>query len=204
MFAAIAIQVPLLIVPLLQLPQPTRECRLEVLTPQALQERAFADFDRAVDRYMTLHRRLARPLAAPQLLDDEDLFRTGELRAAIVAARPQARPGTFFTPGTALLLRERIDRAFLHHPGAAAAQAVLGGYDPLPGESGPEVNQPFPPVVAAARWLPLVRALPPLPLELDFAVWGRDLVLIDVAANLVLDVLPDALPAAANPGVVYQ
>jgi hypothetical protein len=81
---------------------------------------------------------------------------------------------------------------------------VRSGYDPLPGEPGPEVNQPFPPVVATARWLPLVRALPGLPLELDFALWGRDLVLIDVAANLALDVLPDALPAAASPGVMYQ
>jgi hypothetical protein len=105
MFAAIAIQVPLMVIPLLQLPQPTRDCRLEVLTPQAMEERAFAEFDRVVDQYMTLHRRLARPLAGPQMFDDEDLFRTGDLRAAIVAARPQARPGTFFTPRTALLLK---------------------------------------------------------------------------------------------------
>jgi hypothetical protein len=203
MFAAIAIQVPLLVTPLLQLLPPTRDCRLEVLTPQAVQEQTFAEFHSAIERYVTLHRRLARSLAAPRVFDDENLFRTDELRAALVAARPQARPGTFFTAHTALRLRERIDLAFLHHTGAAADVIVRGGYDPLPGEPAPVVNQPFPAVVAAARWLPLARALPPLPSELDFALWGRDLVLVDVAANLVLDVLPDALPAAANPGVVY-
>jgi hypothetical protein len=46
--------------------------------------------------------------------------------------------------------------------------------------------------------------LPALPPELDYAIWGRDLVLIDIAANLVLDVLRDALPEGAYLGVEYQ
>ena len=50
----------------------------------------------------------------------------------------------------------------------------------------------------------MVRALPALPPELDYAVRGRDLVLVDVEANLVIDVLPDALPEGASPGGVYQ
>jgi hypothetical protein len=187
MLPAIAIQVPLLVAPLLPVPQPTRDCRLEVLTPQALEEQTFDEFNRAIDRYVTLHRRMARSLATPRAFDDEDLFRTDELRAALLAARPQARPGTFFTAHTAMRLRERIDDAFLNHPGAAADAITRRGYAPLPGEPGPVVNQPFPAVVAGAQWLPLIRALPPLPRELDFALWGRDLVLVDVAANLVLD-----------------
>jgi hypothetical protein len=137
-------------------------------------------------------------------LDEEDLFAADALRAAIVAARPNARTGAFFTPNVATRLKQRIDWAFLHHPGIAADASVRGGYDPLPGESRPIVNEPFPPVSAAVRWLPLARSLPLLPRELDFALWGRDLVLVDVRANLVLDVLPDALPPAARPGAVFQ
>jgi hypothetical protein len=203
MFATIAIQIPLVVLPVLQVPQPTRDCQLEVLSRQAIEERAFAAFDTAVQRYVVLHRHLARSLAIPSFHDDDDLFHTEGLRAAIVAARPQAGAGMFFTTEVTILLRERIDAAFASHPGAATAAIVRGGYEPLPGEPGPQVNEPFPPVVASVRWMPLVRALPPLPRELDFALWGRDLVLVDVAANLVLDILPEALPESAGPGVLY-
>jgi hypothetical protein len=43
-----------------------------------------------------------------------------------------------------------------------------------------------------------------VPRELGYALWGRALVLVDVDANLVLDVLSDALPEGARPGVMYQ
>jgi hypothetical protein len=48
-----------------------------------------------------------------------------------------------------------------------------------------------------------VRALPVIPRELEYAFWGRDLVLVDVAANLVIDVLPEALLEGSRPGVLY-
>jgi hypothetical protein len=108
-----------------------------------------------------------------------------------------------FTFEMTFVLRQRIDDAFQRHPGAGIDAITRGGYEPLPGEPGPEVSQPFPPIVASVRWLPLVRALPPLPRELDFALWGRDLVLVDADANLVLDILPNALPEAAGPAVEY-
>jgi hypothetical protein len=203
MFAIVAIQVPLLLSPL-PTAHPTRDCRFEVLAPQAIEDRALSGFNLAVDQYVKLHRRIVRSMPMPPAFDNEDGFAADELRDAIVAERPNAQRGAFFTPGVALVLQQRIDWAFLHHPGAATDATVRGGYDPLPGEAGPMVNQPFPPVTASVRWLPLVRALPPLPGELEFALWGRDLVLLDVRANLVLDVLPDALPPAVGSGVVFK
>ena len=203
MLAAIAFRVPLLVLPILQVPQPTGNCQLEVLTPQSIEERAFARFETDVEHYARLHRQLARSLPVPPIFGEDEMFRTDDLRAAIIAARPQARPGMFFTVEVTFALRQRIDDAFQRHPGAGTDVITRGGYEPLPGEPGPEVNQPFPPVVASVRWLPLVRALPPLPRELDFALWGRDLVLVDADANLVLDILPDALPESAGPGVLY-
>jgi hypothetical protein len=76
-------------------------------------------------------------------------------------------------------------------------------YEPLPGEPAPTVNQPFPSVLGSVQWPALVRALPAVPRELDYAFWGRDLVLVDVDANLVIDILSEALPEGARPGVVY-
>ena len=203
MVAAIAIQVPLLVLPMLQI-SPTRDCRLEVLTPQAMADRALSEFNVSAEHYATLHRRRARALPMPPAVDDEDPFAADDLRAVIVAARPNVRAGMFFTPQVGIRLKERIETVFLYHPGAVADAVIRGGYEPIPGEPGPVVNQPFPRVAASVRWPPLARALPALPPELDFALWGRDLVLLDVAANLVLDVLPDALPPAAQQEIVYQ
>ena len=47
---------------------------------------------------------------------------------------------------------------------------------------------PTPPCVLAA--------LPELPQELQYRFLGRDLVLVDIGANLIVDVLPDAVKIA--------
>jgi hypothetical protein len=202
MFGLVLVHVPMLLFPLLQLPQPTRDCGLEVLTPQTVEDRAMTEYRASIDAYVKLHRRLARALP-PMPFDDEDLFRGEELRAALLAARPHARQGNVFTPAVVLALRARIDAALLAHPGAPTDPMALG-YEPLPGEPPPAINGTFPQVIAAVGWLPLQRALPPLPRELDYALWGRDLVLVDVLANLVVDILPEALPEGARPGDVYR
>lgn len=137
------------------------------------------------------------------MFDEEDPFLREELRAAILVAWPLARQGGFFTPGVAQALRTRIDNALLLHA-HGAGDALMPRYVPLPGEPAPDVGKAFGYVLGSVRWPALVRALPPLPRELDYAVWGRDLVLVDVGADLVVDVLPDALPDGAGPGVVYQ
>jgi hypothetical protein len=201
MLATIFIRLPFVLAPLLPLQDVSRDCDLEVLTPQVLEERALGEFDKRVAAYVTLHRYLARSLPPVHLLfDEEEALVSDELRAALVAARPHAQPGGFFTSAVGIVLQRRIDDALLY----GAGQRAMSLYEPLPGEPGPIVNQPFPAVLGSVQWPALVRALPALPPELDYAVWGRDLVLVDVEANLVIDVLPDALPEGASPGGVYQ
>jgi hypothetical protein len=46
--------------------------------------------------------------------------------------------------------------------------------------------------------MPIIRELPELPPELEYRFIGRDLVLMDVGANMVVDVLRDALPRAVE------
>jgi hypothetical protein len=200
MLATILIHVPLAVLPLVQLPQPTRDCQLEVLAPEAIEERSLAEFEARVQAHAALHRRIVRWMGPGATFDDEGGFVADELRMAIVAARPQARQGDFFGPAVAAFFRSRIDRALLR--GMAGVAAPL--YEPLAGEPAPTINTPFPIVSGSVDWVALFVELPPLPRELAYALWGRDLVLIDAAANLVLDVLPDALPAGAGPGVIYQ
>jgi hypothetical protein len=66
------------------------------------------------------------------------------------------------------------------------------------------LNSELPYISGSVAWPGLFLELPELPSELGYALWGRDLVLLDVTARLVLDVLPDALPEGAHPGVLYQ
>ena len=117
-----------------------------------------------------------------------------------MAARPQAQPGGTFTRAIADAIRWRIDRSLLR--GLPLTSGPI--YEPLPGEPGPAVNSAFPAARGTVTWQALFLELPELPPELGYAIWGRDLVLVDVVANLVVDVLPDALPDGAYRGVLYQ
>jgi hypothetical protein len=199
MLAAILFAIPTGVLPAVQLPQPTHDCQLEVLTPSAIEEHAVADFQTRIQSYVGLHRRFVRAMGAPPIGDDEGGIFGEELRAALVAGRPQARQGSIFTPVIEGAFRARIDRALLRGLTVTAGRL----YDPVPGEPSPAVNSAFP-AVAAVTWQALFLELPELPGELGYALWGRDLVLVDVVANLVVDVLPDALPDGAHPGVLYQ
>ena len=200
MFATTLVHVSLTLLPLLQLPQPPRECQLEVLAPHVLEDRAVAEFDAKVHAYATLHRRLARALPMTEMRDEEGWFVQDDLRAALIAARPYAREGGFFTPRVAEVFSNRIERALLHARVGTAERV----HAPLPGEPGPTVNQPLSAAPGSVQWPELVRALPVLPAELDYMFWATDLVLVDVAANLVVDVLPNALPAGAPSHVMYR
>jgi hypothetical protein len=194
------VPIPLVLLPILPIQQPTRDCLLDTLTPFALEERARTNFDAAVHDYVGLHRRLARSIGALTVLDDEARLAGDELRVAVLAARPLAAPGDFFTPTVAEVFRARIDAVLLR--GAAPPPGHL--YRPLAGEPAPAVNQEFPLLGVSVEWPALVVELPALPRELGYAVWGRDLVLVDLPANLVLDVLTGALPEDARPGVQYD
>ena len=201
MLATIFVRIPLALVPLLPLPDSPRDCRLEVLTPQALEERTLDEFQGRVSAYVMVHRYLARSLAPVHVfVDEEATLVNEELRTALVAAYPQAGPGRIFTPVVGELLRTRIDDALLYGVGHGS----MTGYEPLWGEPPPVVNQGFPPVFGSAYWPALTQVLPVIPEELAYLFWGRDLVLVDVDTNLVIDVLRDALPERVFSGRVFE
>jgi hypothetical protein len=201
MLAAILLPIPLALPPIVEITRPTRDCALEILPAETIEERTIADFQARLDAYVTLQRRLTRSLGTTTMLgDDEGDMAGDQLRAVLVAARPLARQGEFFTPSMADVVAGRVDRALLR--GVAAMPVRL--YEPLPGEPAPAVNNAFPFVAVSVEWPALFRELPALPPELGYALWGRDLVLVDVDANLFLDVLIEALPEGARPGVQFQ
>ena len=181
--------------------KPHAPCQLEVLTPSEMEEHALVQFNTTVDRYVVLHRLLERSLPPEGMFDDpEDMWAAREaLAAALLDARPLARQGNVFTPAVAVMIRSRLERAIAQHHHDPADVLAAINEERLPGAPEPAVNEPYPWIIGSAMWPTLLAALPPLPHELEYRFSDRDLVLIDVHANLVIDILYDALPAAESP-----
>ena len=111
MLALLVLQLPLALSPTAVPPT----CQLEVLPPAVLEERVLRDFDRGINEYVRLQRRLARSLPPLYLFGDtEDMsLAVDALHAAMVDARPNAREGSIFTPAVAHALSARLERAIV-------------------------------------------------------------------------------------------
>lgn len=145
--------------------------------------------------YVETHRQVAAAIEQPLCSDPEELFRqAGTLAAAIREARPLAREGDIFTMTVEDAFRARIANLVRRHGIDVAAYVAEGdraGEPPFV-----VVYGTLPWHTADTKWAPLIQELPALPAELEYRFVGRHLVLVDIAANHVVDVLRDALPAA--------
>jgi hypothetical protein len=164
-------------------------------------------FQSAVAAYMTLREAVERTLPPPEISPDpETIFLAVDaMAAAIRAARPSAKEGDVFDAEAALLLRRRI-RETLREPDCQPADilAAQGDDDRRPELSRPIVHDQFDWGAGSFMAWCILEVLPELPEELQFRFVERDLVLVDIDADLVIDVLPDALPATESwRGVLY-
>ena len=152
---------------------------------------ALARFDAAVHQYAELHRRIEQQLPPFRAHSDaQDIFEASNAMAsALQTARASAREGDIFTRELAALLRVRVAdalaaRGFLADEMVAATLEEADEEAPLP-----VVNGRFPWRRGAAMWPFVLDALPRLPHELQYRLIGRDLVLVDTHADLIVDVL---------------
>jgi hypothetical protein len=154
---------------------------------------ALLAFDQSVQDYMALHRRLARRTPPLQVTADPARIRTAvdALGHAIQTERSGARRGDVFTAPVAELLRRRIACAL----GSFDAAALIREMEEDDEGTVPQlrVNEPFPWNSGNAMWLSMLIVLPQLPEELEYRFVGADLVLIDVRADLIVDILEGAL-----------
>ena len=164
---------------------------------QAEEEReALRHFQEDVADYADLHaKQLARLTSLEPVAVQEALAR------AMAAKRAKAEPGDIFRPEVQPLFR-RLIAAQLNGPDALdARKAVVEGNPGLEEESVPivvRVNAVYP-LDAPRSTVPpsVLLTLPPLPSSLHYRFVGRDLVLVDSVAQLVVDVLPAAAPDLA-------
>ena len=154
-------------------------------------------FVAATREYAWMHRRLEWAMGPLEVNADIDRIHHAvvQFADAIRAERPDAKPGGLFTPALAIQLRQRIAEALAVHdytPADVRAAEAADGTDPSLVRLA--INGPFPWGYASAMFRCLIEALPELPPELQYRLVGDTLVLVDVHASLIVDLLPAALP----------
>jgi|CXWL01.1.fsa_nt_gi hypothetical protein len=154
-----------------------------------------AMFSENVEALVTLQKALDGSLAMPASPTEADarIARQRALAKALTTARRDARQGDIFTPIIAARFRAIFRDAFTGPDGANIRRTLQEG-DPvtLPPL---RVNDMYPENAPLATMPPtLLGRLPSLPMELAYRIVGRALVLKDVDTNVIVDVLPDAVP----------
>ena len=171
-------------------------------TQDEVERAALQRFDQATHEYVALHRQAERGLPPLQISPDgPTIHQAVEARAAAIRrARADATVGDILTADLRPIFRSRIRHAFDIRGQTAAdvlAQLREEGEEWQPAVVNSRFSWrsavPTPPCVLAV--------LPVLPEELQYRFVGPDLVLVDSDANLIVDVLPNALepgPTAAG------
>ena len=150
-------------------------------------------FQQKLAEYVKLHNRAEGQV--PQLMETTDPAKISDreksLGVAIQKLRPNAKPGDIFVPQYQPYLIQTIKQDFAKRS-AADRKALVGE---LPKNVKVEVNMVYPTTLPLETFpAKLLRALPDLPAELEYRIVGRSLILRDVKANLVVDILRDVVP----------
>jgi hypothetical protein len=167
-------------------------------TPQ--DEAALQQWTLNVEAYMALRDQAARAVPPLRVSPNpkEILGASAALAQEIRSRRSGVQAGELFTFEVRRTFRKLIARVITNHQIVAADLLAAIQGDVFAG-SGPVVNERFPWQICTAVPHRLLAALPALPEELQYRFFGRDLLLFDLDASLVIDVLPEAIPRPALP-----
>jgi hypothetical protein len=172
--------------------------KLEKALSKADQAEALRHFQEEVAEYAELHAKQVAKLGPRVPADAQESFAAQKaLAAAMVAKRAKAVQGEVFLPEVQPVFRRLIAEQLNGPDALAARKAVIEG-NPEEEESVPvvvRVNAEYPPGATRSTVPPSVLlTLPPLPAALHYRFVGRDLVLVDSAAQIIVDYLKDAAP----------
>jgi hypothetical protein len=172
-------------------------CKQEEAKPAANPTDAvFAEFGKRVDSYMKLRKTLVDSVGEldPTRNQAEIAERAAKLANGIMAARAQAKPGDIFTPEVSALVATLIRQEYSRRPDSVR-ETREDQQDELP-DFVPRVNTLYPTTYPLATFpATLLPLLPRLPEQLEYRVVQNYLVLRDVEANVILDVMPNAVPS---------
>lgn len=154
------------------------------------------DFKDRIDAYMKLHDRQETGAAQPKETNDPGKIKATQdaLAGRIRAARANAKHGDVFTPEIRQLFRRLMYPEMKGPDGAETKKAIKEEGPPPPPSKTLKVNARFPEGEPLPTVPPnLLVRLPQLPKELEYRILGKDLILRDVNANLIVDYIPNAI-----------
>jgi len=155
-------------------------------------------FDQRIAAYAQLHARIHA--AVPWVPTDDTsvlVRRRADLGAAIRAERADAKQGEMFDAATAAALRDIVADVLR---GVDVERLLVDLYEDCETPVGyrPLVNASYPDWATHQMPVALLMALPALPTGIQYRLIDHDLLMWDVDADVIIDVLPDALPRAGS------
>ena len=150
-------------------------------------------FQHRLDEYIAVRKAIASKV--PEVSETGDALkisaRERALGEAMAAARKDAKPGDLFGADGAAQITTIVRNDWASR--AVADRKAIAGE--LPAGFKVSINRPYPtnlPLLSVPAGL--LAKLPMLPEALEYRIVGRQLMLRDRDANLILDVLPDVIP----------
>ena len=147
------------------------------------------EFTARVSSYYALRSQLQKGLPALKVTDYPAEIRSTQLALAerIRVARHGAKPGEIFTPTIRVEFRKVLSLAV----DANTLGAIM---DDNPGRISHHINSTYPQGEPFSTMPPNILAvLPRLPDDIHYRFLGRELILLDTAANVILDRIPCAI-----------
>jgi hypothetical protein len=155
-----------------------------------------ADFKAKVDAYNELRKDLQKKAPPLKKTDDPAEIALAEkaLAQQIRAARANAKPGDIFTPATRAMFRRLLSPTLKGEDGADNKAAIKEDA-PAPKDIPFKINGEYPKDEPLATMPPdVLKALPPLPENLQFRLVGKHLLLYCSGGNLIVDYMLNAIP----------
>jgi hypothetical protein len=153
-----------------------------------------ADFSNRVSEYFELRSELEKRLPPRTVTADVSAIRRGvrALAKEIRVARAGARQGDIFTPTISVEFR----RVLLLEMNANTWETIM---DDNPGELSNHINGDYPKGEPLSSVPPnILAALPRLPEDIQYRFLGRNLILLDTRASVILDRIPFAIQYAGT------
>lgn len=176
--------------------------------------KVLAKFQHEIEEYTELHQELLHrvPTVRPQSSPEEIAAHKDKMRVAIQKERKGAHQGEIFKPQVEAAFRHIIDTQLAGPDGKAILEGTRQGNPrsegvPTPRQPNAQFKRPVTVAVNAAyaddapmSSVPphLLLKLPQLPEEVRYRFVGRDLILRESEANVILDFIKNVLPPSAN------
>jgi hypothetical protein len=154
---------------------------------------ATLEFQKRINAYVKIHNQAEAKVPNLKKTDDpqEIADREKALGQTIMTLRAGAHPGEIFAPEYQPYFIKIVQDDFKLRS-AADRKALV---NELPAKMKVDINTIYPTTIPLATFPPaLLSKLPDLPPELEYRIVGRSLILRDVKANLIVDVLRDVVP----------